>query len=444
MHPSHLTEAEVERLFAAAKANRLLWVELQEDVVRAQEERDRLVQQPNVDQQQRHAPDGSTATRPRLRRTRLELTPVAQNERHDARLRQDVAACLPGAIGSARMEELRSHPTAKPVALVADAMRDCTRRGDVVLDTFSGSGTTIMAAERIGRRAPQRRRPCALVPRASNDRALLNLAGPATKPTWAGSSGRAIMLDLNVVLRRTAAAASAIAFAVATVIFGVIPASSEVVTLRMHTFVPPVSSSYKSLRTWADRVEKHSKGQLKIQLFGVMQLGGKAPDLYDQVENGVVDIAWMLPGYKAGLFPAISVFELPFMAGRAPVVSPAVDDYARSVGAKEWSEIHPIVFHYAGASVLYLKDKRVTKMEDFKGLRFRTPSRESTGALQAMGAISVPVPGVATMAEIMIHGVVNGVITPWYRTCDQGHRCRDLPCGNEHARTDPGYDDEHD
>src|SRR6478752_1018312 len=55
--------------------------------------------------------------------------------------------------GAGRMEELRSHPTVKPVTLVADAMRDCTRRGDVVLDTFSGSGTTIMAAERIGRRA---------------------------------------------------------------------------------------------------------------------------------------------------------------------------------------------------------------------------------------------------------------------------------------------------
>src|SRR5262245_41663266 len=57
------------------------------------------------------------------------------------------------AFRAGRMEELRSHPTAKPVALVADAMRDCTRRGDVVLDTFSGSGTTIMAAERIGRHA---------------------------------------------------------------------------------------------------------------------------------------------------------------------------------------------------------------------------------------------------------------------------------------------------
>ena len=52
-----------------------------------------------------------------------------------------------------RLDELKSHPTVKPVALVADAVRDCTRRGDIVLDTFCGSGTTIMAAERVGRRA---------------------------------------------------------------------------------------------------------------------------------------------------------------------------------------------------------------------------------------------------------------------------------------------------
>jgi DNA modification methylase len=40
----------------------------------------------------------------------------------------------------------------KPVALVADAMRDCSRRGDIILDPFLGSGTTILAAERVGRR----------------------------------------------------------------------------------------------------------------------------------------------------------------------------------------------------------------------------------------------------------------------------------------------------
>jgi DNA modification methylase len=44
------------------------------------------------------------------------------------------------------------HPTVKPVALIADAIMDCTARGDIVLDGFLGSGTTVIAAERTGRR----------------------------------------------------------------------------------------------------------------------------------------------------------------------------------------------------------------------------------------------------------------------------------------------------
>lgn len=47
--------------------------------------------------------------------------------------------------------DLALHPTVKPVALVADAIRDVTRRGDIVLDGFGGSGTTLLAAERTGR-----------------------------------------------------------------------------------------------------------------------------------------------------------------------------------------------------------------------------------------------------------------------------------------------------
>jgi DNA modification methylase len=47
---------------------------------------------------------------------------------------------------------LELHPTVKPVALVADAVMDCSNRNDIVLDPFLGSGTTIIAAERTGRR----------------------------------------------------------------------------------------------------------------------------------------------------------------------------------------------------------------------------------------------------------------------------------------------------
>lgn len=47
---------------------------------------------------------------------------------------------------------LALHPTVKPVRLVADAMLDCSKRGDLILDPFLGSGTTLLAAERVGRR----------------------------------------------------------------------------------------------------------------------------------------------------------------------------------------------------------------------------------------------------------------------------------------------------
>jgi hypothetical protein len=53
--------------------------------------------------------------------------------------------------GSSR-EDLALHPTVKPVALVADAIQDVTRRGELVLDIFLGSGTSLIAAERTGRR----------------------------------------------------------------------------------------------------------------------------------------------------------------------------------------------------------------------------------------------------------------------------------------------------
>jgi DNA modification methylase len=52
-----------------------------------------------------------------------------------------------------RAAELAMHPTVKPVALVADAIRDCSRRGGLVLDPFAGSGTVVIAAERTGRKA---------------------------------------------------------------------------------------------------------------------------------------------------------------------------------------------------------------------------------------------------------------------------------------------------
>lgn len=62
--------------------------------------------------------------------------------------------CYPGVngFGSDKAREREMHPTCKPLTLVRDAILDCSGKGDLVLDLFSGSGTTIMAAQAAGRR----------------------------------------------------------------------------------------------------------------------------------------------------------------------------------------------------------------------------------------------------------------------------------------------------
>jgi DNA modification methylase len=54
-------------------------------------------------------------------------------------------------INATRMEELAMHPTVKPVAMIKDAILDCTHRGHIVLDCFAGSGSTLVAAHKVGR-----------------------------------------------------------------------------------------------------------------------------------------------------------------------------------------------------------------------------------------------------------------------------------------------------
>lgn len=55
--------------------------------------------------------------------------------------------------GGGRMDELKMHPTVKPTAMVVDAIKDCSKRGGIILDPFGGSGTTLIACEKTKRKA---------------------------------------------------------------------------------------------------------------------------------------------------------------------------------------------------------------------------------------------------------------------------------------------------
>src|SRR3546814_3099088 len=76
-----------------------------------------------------------------------------------------------------------------------------------------------------------------------------------------------------------------------------------------------------------------------------MQLGGKPPQLYDQVRDGVADVVWTLPSYTPGRFPLMSVFELPFMINNAEATTKAAWEFYQTYAKEEFADVHPILFH---------------------------------------------------------------------------------------------------
>jgi TRAP-type C4-dicarboxylate transport system substrate-binding protein len=186
-------------------------------------------------------------------------------------------------------------------------------------------------------------------------------------------------------------------------------AAAQDVTLRVHTFMPPVANPFKHFLTpWADKVAKDSKGRIKVQLYPAMQLGGKAPQLLQQVRDGVVDIVWTLPGFTPGVMVKDEVFELPFIHRDTRSSVMALQDFADMHLKQELAPYHPLLLHVHAGSLFMTKDA-IAKVDDFKGMKIRSPSRTGTWIIEALGATGVQLP-LPELAPMLTKGTVNGAI----------------------------------
>ena len=190
-------------------------------------------------------------------------------------------------------------------------------------------------------------------------------------------------------------------------------ADAEQITLRLHHFNSPKAIAHRLfMQPWADEIERKSEGRVKIQVFPAMQLGGKPADLYGQARDGVVDIIWTLPGSSPGRFPLTEVFELPFVAGDAVATSQALTEFYRKWMRDEYQDTHPLVFHATAPTHVHTTDRQILTLEDFKGMKIRTPSRIGAETLKALGAIPVGMP-IPDVYEALARGVVEGTAIPW-------------------------------
>ncbi len=197
-------------------------------------------------------------------------------------------------------------------------------------------------------------------------------------------------------------------------------ALAQQVTLKLHHFVPAQSNQQKFwFEPWAKKLEQDSGGRLKVEIYPSMQLGGKQPQLYDQVKDGVVDIAWTVSGSTPGRFPRLEALELPFVGNSVGArTAPAVWEFYERFSKDELKDVKVLAVWGFGQGVLFTKDVVIKSPGDAKGLKLRASNRQTNDAFRLLGAQtqSIPPPGVP---EALAKGVLDGVVFRQLYTCQR-------------------------
>lgn len=190
------------------------------------------------------------------------------------------------------------------------------------------------------------------------------------------------------------------------------PASAADVTLKLHQLLPlKAGIPAKFLEPWIEKVEKESGGRIEIEHYPSMQLGGKPPELAQQVTDGVVDMVWTVMGYTPGRFPRAEAFELPFMVTNGEQTSIAFQKYADKHMQNDFPGLKIIAVHTHGPGLIHSKAP-VNKLEDLNGMKLRGPTRVITSLLEQLGAVAIGMP-VPAVPEAVSKGVIDGAVIPW-------------------------------
>lgn len=183
--------------------------------------------------------------------------------------------------------------------------------------------------------------------------------------------------------------------------------------LKLHHFLPPMSMAHSQfLEPWANKIANDSNGRIKIDVYPAMQLGGKAPQLFDQVRKGIVDISWTVAGYTPGRFPKMTSFELPFIPGSAKATSMALQEYAETEMQDELKDVHLIAAHTHAPGSFHSREKAIKTLEDIKGLKVRAPNKVMSDAFKTLDTNTVFLP-VTEMPSSLSKGVIDVAVLPF-------------------------------
>lgn len=206
------------------------------------------------------------------------------------------------------------------------------------------------------------------------------------------------------------------------------------VTLYFQHYWPQTALTVKELVTpWCDTVAKESNQRIRCVTLPAMSGGGTPAQLVDRVKEGVDDLVLTVLGYTPGRFPRMEVFELPFMTKNAEAASKAAWDYMNKHAMQEFTGMKVLAMWVHDEGQIHTKGKQIKTLEDFKGMKMRAPSRETTKLLQALGATPVGMP-ITGVTEAITKGTIDGTMVPW----DAATSFRIHEAANLHTETPAG------
>ena len=192
-------------------------------------------------------------------------------------------------------------------------------------------------------------------------------------------------------------------------------AAAHGVTLKVQHALPADSPFHTQfLVPWTQKVEKESGGRLHFHLYPAMQMGGEPSQLFDQARSADAELVWAGTGDAADRFPALEVFELPFMANSTQGSSRALWEYVRmsDLAHMEFDGVRVLAIHHSDAPHFHMRDRAIKSLSDLSGLKIGVPSRIARSFLAALGASPVEMP-VARVSDALAKGELDGALLPW-------------------------------
>jgi TRAP-type transport system periplasmic protein len=188
--------------------------------------------------------------------------------------------------------------------------------------------------------------------------------------------------------------------------------------LKLASFVPPTHVIWTDVITpWTREVAKLSNNQLTVRMFPAMQLGGRPPDLYRQVVQGISDITFTLPGYTSGEFPMMALTELPGTAESAADGTRKIWKLFDQYLARDFKDTKVLMLWNSDSASLMSRSKPIRTLEDLKGMRIRTPSAAQSAQLEALGATPVDMPA-NQIYNNLDRGVIDASMIPMSAALD--------------------------